>query len=233
MSKDENFNNEKLRNNLNYLLQRNGLTKKQLEKDMGKGEGYLSRLIREGNNQEASIHLIRQLSIELRVSIDELVYEELSESNNYLDEKEKLFLEKLIKKTKERNIIWEQFHLAVEYEESCSSDLYALGDRDEQVYIFKSKFGRSYRNTAKNISSAFKVNLNANTEAIMVNLFCGKNFEEKYYELYVVKEGKSYPCCTNENINNNVYKKLYELWQSINYDETKLVLDKIFDEYLK
>lgn len=227
----ETYNKEKFRENIEYYQLKQGITQKELQEKIGVGKVYLSRLWAKDSQKQPSIQVVRNLSLLFGVSMETLLYRTIKEFNCQFDEKQKKFIDKVLENTREGKLMWEKFSMAVEYEESTFYDLYSQAKGDESVYIFTSKYGRSYSNNILNKSSGYKVRLETGVELILVELLYDRA-EDHAYELYIANAGKCIKCCTNESIEDEVFKGLNTLWRNITIDSEKLTLDKIYDNYL-
>lgn len=229
------YNNEKFRKNLEYLISSKGITKKALEQELEVGEGYLSRLTREGNTQEPSVHLMKNLSTILGVTIDELVYQDIEVQLKILNgnEKAKELIKKLINETRELSLEWSDFNLVATGDNyrTVETDLYYYVSFEEQISVFASKYGRKYENIKGNKSRGWIANLNNGTEVIFVNIIYQSG--EEYLELYLNNNGKAYDICSSDFGDIGIDVLLRELFKCINFDVDEYIKDKLIDEYLK
>lgn len=92
--------------NIRTLLKKNPNIKiGQIEKEAGLGLGYMSRLEKENNTTEPSLNFITTAAKMLGVSIDTLLFQNLSELTSTDDFLLK-FLEKVIAETKNGTAVW-------------------------------------------------------------------------------------------------------------------------------
>lgn len=216
------------------------MTKKELEKQLNTGEGYLSRCTKEGCAQEPSVQVIKNLGDILEVTVDQLMYQNIEEDEDtieskYLDEKEKLFFKKLIDETRETKISWEEFRLAIGYDESYYDALFeAEYDQDGMTgrFIFNSMF--TGFNNEYYAAKAYKSNIGDDTEVILIYF----DYDERkdtlisIYEVYIVKKDKVYPSCICDVNDKEKFRNLKLLWEAIEIDVPRYVVLKAYSDFL-
>ena len=228
------YSNKKLKKNLDYLLRNKGITKKALELELGVGEGYLSRVTREGATQEPSVQLMKNLSDKLGVTIDVLLYQDIKieEERIKSDNNTIKLIDKLIEQTKSLELRWDNFNLTPygHNARSIETDLYYYRSFDEGISVFESKYGRKYENIRGNESKAWYAYLNNGTHVIFVNLKYSNG--EEFLELYLNNDEKGYPICSNGVGNDNIDIYLENLYKCINYDVEESIVNKLIEDYL-
>ena len=228
------YSNKKLKKNLDYLLRNKGITKKALELELGVGEGYLSRVTREGATQEPSVQLMKNLSDKLGVTIDVLLYQDIKIEEDKIksDNNTIKLIDKLIEETKSLELRWNNFDLTPygHNARSIETDLYYYRSFDEGISVFESKYGRKYENIRGNESKAWYAYLNNGTHVILVNLKYSNG--EAFLELYLNNDEKGYPICSNGFGNYNIDIYLENLYKCINYDVEESIVNKLIEDYL-
>lgn len=229
------YSNKKLKENLDYILKKKGITKKALELELGVGDGYLSRLTREGAIQEPSVHLMKTLSDILGVTIDALLYQDIRIEEEKIKGDNKIIklIEKLVEETKSLELKWNDFDLAPygHNARSIETDLYYYRSFEEGISVFESKYGRKYENIRGNESKAWYAYLNNGTNVIFVNLKYSSG--EEFLELYLDNGEKGYPICSSGFENYNIDIHLEDLYNCINYDVEECIVNKLIEEYLE
>lgn len=235
MENEKIYSNKKLKKNLDYLLRNKGITKKALESELGIGEGYLSRVTRDGVIHEPSVHLMKNLSDKLGVTIDALLYQDIKieEERIKSDNNTMKLMDKLIQETKLLELRWDNFDLTPYGHDarSIETDLYYYRSFDEGISVFESKYGRKYENIRGNESKAWYAYLNNGTYVIFVNLKYSSG--EEFLELYLNNDGKGYPICSSGFGNYNIDIYLENLYNCINYDVEESIVNKLIEDYLE
>lgn len=243
MEEPLNYTNQLFSSNLDYLIGKSNpkLTKKQLDSEIGMAEGYLSRCTREGSEQQPSVHVMKLLADKLHVTIDELIYQDLSKKDkrsygDILSEKEKQFLKVLIQNTKNSKFIWNKFNLFrdVEDPDIDFSPLFQLMIEDgypSRTQEFSSMFGN--KNSFSGYNNSYFTNIDGNNQVLIVQFVHGNNDEVYLYELYASKSGKVFPCfygCINKQ--NSIFTQLNNLWDAIEIDTPRKELMNFYDEII-
>ena len=109
------YSNENFRKNINYLIQRDNITKAALDNVFGIGEGSMSRYCKTDENAiEPRIGIINSLAKYFGVTIDDLINNDIEKKEikeqEYSQRKEVLFCNKLIKETKENILDWHELN---------------------------------------------------------------------------------------------------------------------------
>lgn len=229
------YQNNKFKQNLEYLIEKKAITKKSLEVELGVGIGYLSRLTKEGSTQEPSVHLMKRLSDALGVTIDVLLYQDVRIEDEKIKGDNKIIklIEKLMDETKALELKWYTFELEPYNWEgrSIDTDLYSYRSFEEDISIFISKYERNSRHMDMKKSKVWYAYLNNGTIVVFAKLQYEN--EEEFLELYLNNNQKAYPiCCTGiEDSNIDIY--LNNLYKCINYDVDECVANKLIEDYLQ
>lgn len=228
MVDNQEFSNEILLKNLEFMTKKNGITKKKIEEELNLGSGYLSKC-----SSEPSVHKMKLVADKLGVTVDELLYKCLEKEkkfNSYIN-KEKMFIDKLILETKGGVIKWDEIYLYEVIIRERYPDLFECISYEEDYYRFTSKFG----NRCDDNLQSYRYILPNNEEVLIIG-FYQKDLVERIYEIYIEHLGKIYTVCSSHYFlgkDEEKFKVLNELWDSITYDMPKMILSRIFDRYLE
>lgn len=212
------YSNEYLRKNINYLIQRDNITKTILDKELEIGEGSLSRYCKLDESAiEPRIGILNSIAKSFRVTIDDLINIDIEKKEikelEHSQRKEVLFCNKLIKKTKENLCDWHELNFysdgfieCQEYEGSIISNFLESDGK------FKSMFTHESYNTE--CLRAFTTMINENTQVIIIECL---DFQEGWfsskYELYLIKsDGKVLASCASHGIDSfdgAIYDEIY------------------------
>lgn len=241
------YSNEYLSKNINYLIQRNNITKNILEKELDMGEGSLSRYCKSCEDApEPKIGILNSLAKVFDVTIDDLINNdiEIKEFENS-QRKEVLFCNKIIEETKKNLCDWHELDFYNDgfighqyYEDTIISD-FLEGNGN-----FKSKF--TYKEYDLKELTAFTTMINSNIQVVIIECFDDVDEEiVQRYELYLVKsDGKVLASCSShksdfiegliyDDIYFNVLKELYKVSSNyVYFGKDAYEKELIYDEYL-
>lgn len=246
------YSNENFRKNINYLIQRDNITKAILDKEFEIGEGSLSRYCKSDEVIiEPKIGIVNSLAKSFDVTIDDLINSDIEMKEKKILEssqrKEVLFCNKLIKETKENLCDWHKLNFyndgfieCEQYEDALISNFVESNGK------FKSKF--TYDEYDIEELSAFTTMINKYTQVIIIEYYNIIDEELVYgYELYLIKSnGKVLASCSshtqefllNEVIYDdtffNVLKDLYKTsYDYVTYGKDAYEKELIYDSYLE
>lgn len=252
------YSNENFRKNINYLIQRDNITKVSLDKAFEIGEGSMSRYCKTDESAiEPRIGIINSLANAFGVTIDDLINNDIEKNEKkeleYTQRKEILFCNKLIKETKENLCDWHKLNFyndgfieCQDYEDSLISNFLESNGK------FKSKF--TYESHSIGSLSAFTTMINKNTQVIIMEYFEGVEEDILFrYELYLIKsDGKVLASCASHTIEEfsyggticdeiiyndtfyNVLRNLYKTsYDYVTFGKDAYEKELIYDEYLE
>lgn len=124
------FDNSVLAANIAYLLKQNGLRIGELEGAMGYSAGYISRTLGANAGKKLSIDAVWKIAAFFNVSIQDLIFKELTipDTNYELAEK---FIKRLVKKTQKEELEWDMFGGICQDIDDVYEDLHMVGDAVE------------------------------------------------------------------------------------------------------
>lgn len=93
--------------NIDYLARQKNINRKQLEEAAGVSQGYISRLMKEGNTTKLTVDVIMNIAHLLNVTPNTLLLNPLDEESGKLAVKVE-FIYKLASETKSRHLKWSQ-----------------------------------------------------------------------------------------------------------------------------
>lgn len=247
------YSNENLRKNINYLIQRDNITKATLDKDFEMGEGSISRYCKiDGSVIEPKISVLNSLAKAFDVTIDDLIntdieQKEIKEIENS-QRKEVLFCKKLIKETKDNLCDWHKLNfyndsfIAFEGFEGVITYSNFLEDNEN----FKSKF--IYKEYNIEELNAFTTIINGNTQVVIIEYLDVDEDILYGYELYLIKsDGKVLPSCAShtrdefpsddiicDEIFYNILRDLYKTSHDyVTFGKDNFEKELIYDYYLE
>jgi transcriptional regulator with XRE-family HTH domain len=240
------YSNENFRKNINYLIQRDNITKAALDNVFGIGEGSMSRYCKTDENAiEPRIGIINSLAKYFGVTIDDLINNDIEKKEikeqEYSQRKEVLFCNKLIKETKENILDWHELNF---YDDGFIQHQYyedtVISDFLEGNGKFKSKF--TYKEYDLDELIAFTVMINERLQLVLIELFSTEDevFSPRY-ELYLIKPGcKVLASCAShksdlyDDIYFNLLKELYKASSNYVYiGKDAYEKELIYDDYLE
>lgn len=233
------FDNNHLRNNINFLLKREGLLVSQLESILGLSAGYISRTTNKDTKKKLSIDVVWKISKYFKVNIDSLVNGDLTEPAK--DAKKVVdFIEKLKSEVDSEEKHWQKMNI---YDPS-------------EVYLFFEKINGEdmYRPNGK--ASSIIKNLDIFTVDTSIGiLFLVKGeqlFGEECYELYQfdadeyesslggpyqIEEPLNLIADSSREMTDAVKKKFDELYNSINTHANDFTISEkaknLIDRYME
>lgn len=234
------YSNENFRKNINYLIERDKITKNILDKYLEIGEGSLSRYCKLDDYAiEPKIGIINSLAKAFGVTIDDLINENIEEKEKQSlknsERKDVLFCKKLIEQTKENMCKWENLdinndsHINIEYCDYGDYGYY-ISNFFNNEGEFESRF--SYELYEMNNIKGFIVTINRNIKVLLIELIVKLDMDKELdfgniafnYELYLIKEsGEVIPGCSSYRHTNKDLKLLGE----------EILYDEVFDNVLK
>lgn len=246
------YSNENLRKNINYLIQRNNITKTALDKQFKIGEGSMSRYCKTNESAiEPKIGIINNLAKFFGVTIDDLINNDIEKTEvkekEYSQRKEVLFCNKLIKETKENLCDWHKLNF---YDDGFITSegwngMMTYSNFLEDNEKFKSRFTYNEYDTEE--LTAFTTMINQNTQVVILEYF--EVIDEEYfhrYELYLIKsDGKVLPSCAShssdlfdgiicDDIYFNVLKELYKVSSNyVYFGKDAYEKELIYDDYIE
>lgn len=245
------YSNEYLRKNINYLIQRDNITKSILDKELKIGEGSLSRYCKSDESAiEPRVGILNSLAKSFRVTIDDLINIDIEKKEKkekeYNQRKEVLFCNKLIEETKENLCDWHELNFYndgfIECEDYGGITISNFLEEDGK---FKSMFTHKLHQIEE--MYAFTTMINKNTQVVIIEYF--DIVEEEFlqrYELYLIKsDGKVLASCAShasncfdeiiyDDIYFNILKELYNASSSYVYvGKDAYEKELIYNEYLE
>lgn len=212
------YSNEYLRKNINYLIQRDNITKTLLDKELQIGEGSVSRYCKlDESSVEPRIGILNSLAKSFRVTIDDLINIDIEKKEikerEHNQRKEVLFCNKLIKETKKNLCDWHELNFYNDgFIESRDYEGSIISNFLESDGKFKSMYTHESYNTE--LLSAFTTMINQNTQVIILEYFDVKSEDfSPRYELYLIKsDGKVLASCASHGrdfLDREIYDDIY------------------------
>lgn len=214
-----NYTKSRCLNNIYFLAKQKGEKIKDLELKAGVSIGYLSRISKEDNTKKMSIDLVAAIAQELDISIDRLIFDDLTA---ILPGEQRIydFIEKLIAKTENGEINWDKM-LSVDV---STLSVYGDGKTSHPQYhcdkngtpFFYSYFHSGHDTCQDGIGFSYEIQ-----EDIEIMLYRVKRGSSPIcdYEMYFYIKGsfdspsKLEPVCgtisNEENVLNPLMKQLY------------------------
>ncbi len=247
------YDNTIFKNNLKYLISKNNITQKELEKKLEIADGLISRYINNKNTSvEPKMGILNSIAKYFDVKIDDLINKDLKNSAilSVKDSSDILFLEKIVKETIEGIIIWEEldFHNH-HYIKSSYSDYgeFNYGNNFESNFLetfdsFKSSFSdiEYPLNDIHGYTCLINLDKNISVQLIIIR-YLDEQIDDNFnfiYEFYMVNNNrKVIPCfCSHNfyflchicNINETLYELLNKLYDMAPNSEK----EKIFISYI-
>lgn len=205
-----NYTNEHFRNNIDYLISKNGITKSMLESKLGMGEGSLSRYCKSGDRAtEPKIGIINSLAKSFNVTIDDLINSDLQKKDQEIlqsnERKEVLFCKKMINQTNSNLCDWKQLNFYNDGFIQSVKDEHSSNITQSNWLECDCKFKSKFINTLYTIDelSAFTFILNKNVQVVIMKFFKIDDEPSSFdinlrYELYLIKsDGRVLPSCSS------------------------------------
>lgn len=174
---------KQFKKNVEFLIKRTGKKKKDIETELGLGQGYFSKYLNKGNEQFPNFHIMFKIAEMGKVSLDKLVKQDLEEEfkNNFekKDDTFKLVLERMIEEMGEARLEYEEIDFNLQ---DYTYNIY-------QPYI--NEFILNHGSEIINFSRAFCCKLlNMNAFIIIVKFPCSEVTNEMEYEAYTMDNNK-------------------------------------------
>ena len=220
------YDRKKMANNIGYLLQVKDVKVGELERQIGVSHGYISRIGKD-DGIKPSIEVVAKIAQTLGVSVDTLLYEELSDltpTQAYLTG----LVEKLIRDTRNCTIYWETEkpdnlnNLCFDPETGdCGHRLASLRSYidDEKGTQYESYIDSdTYGLSTVVAGDCFHTKLNEDTYLYLMNV-AGEQNKDLVIELWIVPPNETAECLASDNDETRLSELIRLLYRECVYAE--------------
>lgn len=218
------FDSKKCINNIYYLIKDRNMKIGDVEKEVGVSTGYFSRLSKDDNQGSPSTETLCALSELLSVSLDSLVYLDLSE----MGPQDKLvsdFILKLIDKTTSGSLLWNRGDNNSVFVDIKNFDQHPLYDENEYSEIgptgypepiFKHEYNTIFRKGGDIVGEFYDVEIEENARLYIVKTGIPNPspfddtvlYENLSYELFMYADNELEGICHTDSLLGKFYEKI-------------------------
>lgn len=237
------FDSKKCINNIYYLIKDRNMKIGDVEKEVGVSTGYFSRLSKEDNQASPSMETLCALSELLSVSLDSLVYLDLTE----MGPQDKLvsdFILKLIDKTTSGNLLWNRGDSKTVFVDIQNFDQHPLYDENEYSRpggggypepYYKHEYNVIFREGGDIVGEFYDVEIEDNVRVYIVKTGIPNKspfddtilYDELSYELFMYADNDLEGICHTDSLLGKFYEKILpQLYEAAAVSSRKSKINK-------
>ena len=256
----EDFDNSYFKNNLEYLLKKNGLTIGELEGLLHISAGYISRTTGENAGRRISIDILWKIAQLFGVSLEDLILDDL-EAPQTVSESEQLvvdFADSLRKKTQEGGIDWiSESANMFEYisEQKPDNPIFAEvkdWNDDTETYVKVNKYQSRFYSEETTEVSGNCYHASYNGKRVYINCvryrmtdkeimelektsprMFRQHYHEGIYEVYIVDRDSINPICSTHFVRDEIKEAVRKLYEAIETSHSRIGLTDNMKSYMK